>query len=360
MEQHGQLTQLLIDTLAAPPRDGGGGLHTRFALSKLALALCEASADFSSALILARGSLAALATLLRASAARACQPQCHAGHKAQAGNEQAGNEPAFGLAYCGAQLLVRCVQVEDRCLLAAFLTPGLMAGLARFRRVLKQAVTPQLKRLARDCAAVIHAAQSAWDAVPKASKMRLGVDSFRTPEALAHAPDALQDAWCLALELLRPGSRPDDLEPQAHLSSHDACTHAAGLALNHPAERVTERSVGRANGLGRSRPPPVVGAVVSGPEEFAEEDHGASTDSGDSEWYSASVASMSSTTPPLPRLAARADPAASVAVKGRAHRAAADKTRVTLPVIKNAKRGDEVAHVRTHTKKKKRTARGDG
>ena len=25
----------------------------------------------------------------------------------------------------------------------------------------------------------------------------------RTPEALAHAPDALQDAWCLALELLR-------------------------------------------------------------------------------------------------------------------------------------------------------------
>ncbi|MGB1599462.1 MAG: hypothetical protein ACPIOQ_42335, partial [Promethearchaeia archaeon] len=234
--------------------------------------------------------------------------------------------------------------------------PGLMAGLARFRRVLKQAVTPQLKRLARDCAAVIHAAQSAWDAVPKASKMRLGVDSFRTPEALAHAPDALQDAWCLALELLRPGSRPDDLEPQAHLSSHDACSPAAGLALNHSAERATERSVGRADGLGRSRPPPVVG----GPQEFAEEDHGASTDSGDSEWYSASVASMSSTAPPLPRLAARADPAASVAVKGRAHRAAADKTRVSLPVIKNAKRGDEVAHVRTQTKKKKRTARGDG
>ena len=321
-------------------------MHTRFALSKLALALCEASGEFSSALILARGSLAALAALLRVSDAGACQSQCHAGHKAQA-----GNEVAFGLEFCGARLLVRCVQVESRCLLAAFLTPGLMAGLTRFRRVLKEAVTPQLKRLARDCAAVIHAAQSAWDDVPKASKMRLGIDSFRTPEALAHAPDALQDAWCLALELLRPTSRPDP-EHQAHLLSHDARTHTEGLALNHPAERVTEPSVCRADGLGRS--------VVGGPQEFAQEDHGASSDSGDSEWYSASVASMSSTSASLPRLAVGADPADSAAGKGRAHRATAHKTRVSLPVIKNAKRGDGVAHVRTHTKKKKRTARGDG
>jgi hypothetical protein len=144
--------------------------------------------------------------------------------------------------------------------------------------------------LGRDIARVLQFAHQAWVEVPNANKMRLGVDGpGKTDNILFGAPAHLREAWLLANELLRPISR----TIRTSADPAPAC------------DMVEDKQ------------------LVS--------DQGVSSDSEDSQFYSASVASRSSMLQSLPPL--------RVVPTGRGKVNKGKSRVVKLPVLKSVEGG---------------------
>jgi hypothetical protein len=145
--------------------------------------------------------------------------------------------------------------------------------------------------LGRDIARVIQFAHQAWVEIPNANKMRLGVDGPGKPDNMMFgAPANLHETWLLANELLRQISRTIRTSADPAPACDMVEDHSKQLASNQ----------------------------------------GASSDSEDSQFYSASVASRTSMLQSLP-------PLRVVPTRGKVNKA---KSRVVkLPVLKSVEGG---------------------
>jgi hypothetical protein len=292
---------------------------------------------------------------------------------------------SFALRLAGAWLAVLCAR-EPQCLLALFLTPDLLSGLASFRSALlfhrgiagpergqraegsvqaakgeagtvdgggevgqlkaevskeggvgegpvqageqhptattSSGADDEIETLVRDSLRVVHAAHKTWRDVPNASKMRLGVDGRHSPT------DVLAHA-------------PQDCREPWHLSRELQLPVTRGGDGGHEQrEELTEQPA-----------PPLLEAVVY------DSDGGVSVDSADSQNYAASIASHCSTIPGLPAISVP-NLVSAVHPPSGAHKGKKKKAqRVKLPLIKG---GSGVEKEDGRSGKKGRASGGGG
>jgi hypothetical protein len=172
----------------------------------------------------------------------------------------------------------------------------------------------EVAALVRGCLQAISRANKAWNDVPNAQKMRMGVDGLITPEALLKAPPGFRDAWTLAQELKRPHTRASQ---QAGSSKGGGGGDMSVTETRHGQEEAESCEI--------------TGRDVS--------DAGASSDSADSQEYCASLASRSSVVRSLPPVRHHVAVAPVVGEEERKKKPLKRSGKTKLPPVRNAKRG---------------------